>query len=286
MFKYLPLLCLFGLLIVSCDDNGSSAPETKSSNTSTPVSSSTTAVDRIETKEQMKELVEYSVDLQRRIFNMPSDKSLSFTIGNNAFNMELYREENGDTLAVVNNGALGKYGEFDRYIFYQNNRPAVMLVEQLKMDVSRQMFTQLYTFYNNLGEVEPTAMFRNAQRKEEMLAKGFVAKSMGEVHKVRLFVDEFEEAMNHEGDYRLYFDEFLTEGGRSYLRFKTTNDPASKKYYVTAVRLPEDYKNDALLAKVEKNARLYQNKRVNMEWEQVKVETGALVPQWVSGTFE
>lgn len=289
MLRYFPFLCLAVLLLMSCggdDDTATTATSADNQHsTTTNNSTANTATDRIETKEQMKELVTYAVDLQKRIFNMPSDKSLSYTLGNNTFNMELYREENGDTLAVVNNGALGKYGEFDRYIFYKDNRPVVMFIDQLQMNVSQQMFTQMYSFYNSAGEVQPTVMMRGDQRKQEMMRKGFITKETGEVHNISTYIDEYKQAVNHTGIYSLFFDEFITEEDRSFLRFKTTNDPASRRYFVTAVRLPEDYKSNDTFTKLERNAQLYQNKQMKIEWEIIKEPTGILVPQLISGEF-
>lgn len=283
MLKYFPLYLVF--ICWSCGSNDAPQSAESQANEST-TKTTAAATNRVESPEQMQELIKYSMDIQRQIFNMEKEQSLSYTISDNVFNFELYQAENGDTLAVVNNGSLGKYSEFDRYIFYKNNRPVVMLVDRLRRDASQQMFMQIVNFYRGDGQVEPTTMLRRGERKADMLADKFVMKDLGEVHSIYQYVDEFKQGMEHTGDFTLYFDEFITEEGRSYLRFKVADEPTNSKFFVTAIRLPENFRDDATLAKVEKNSALYKNKKVEVEWETIKMKTGQRIPQWVSGTFE
>ncbi|MFK7935185.1 MAG: hypothetical protein AB8G22_16860 [Saprospiraceae bacterium] len=286
MLKYFPLLLLFFCWSCGGDTASKGADDQVDMPTSNTTTSTKAATERIESPEQMQVIAKHIMDTQKRIFNMEKEQSLSYTIGDNVFNYELYREENGDTLAIVNNGSLGKYRELDRYIIYQNNRPTGMLVDRLQRDATQQMFSQIMTFYNSKGTLQPTAMVRNEQRKADMLAKQFIPKDIAEVHNVYKFVDEFKQGMEHRDNFTLYFDEFLTEEGRSFLRFKAALEPSDTRYYVTAVRLPENFQDDATLARIEKNAALYKDKKVQLKWETIKTKSGQRIPQWVSGTFE
>ncbi|MEL7020787.1 MAG: hypothetical protein AAGK47_04215, partial [Bacteroidota bacterium] len=264
----------------SCGGEASTTPSTVTTTTTSPATS------KLRTQEEMQDLVRYTLETQRRIFSMPKEQSLSYRVGDNSFNFELYKEENGDTLAVVNNGSLGKLREFDRYIFYQNNRPVIMFVDQLKRDVSQQMFIQLVNFYDAEGLVEPTVMVRNNERKEDMMKEKFIPKDLGEVHSIYKYVQDFEYGMNNIANYTLYFDDFIREDNRSFIRFKAANEATDAAYLITAVRLPDGFEKDAALAPLVKNPNLYKNKKGNMKWEIIKMKNGMRIPQWVSGTFE
>lgn len=257
-------------------------PKDQSNNGETTPTQSTEDTGKIETEEQMLAMVDYSTSVQDKIFRMIPTKTLPYYIDDHEFRVELYKDENGDTLAMVSNGDLVKYGERDTYLFYKENKPRVLFMDNLKKNAYEQKYRQRFAFFDNNANMMASALIKEAQLKEELASKKLLPKDLGQAHKAHRFSQEFNNAFAMEKRYKLYFKEIFDKDGRKYVRFKTNSgmDVVANSYQ-SYVRIPKNI-TDNTLKTIMKNPKNFVGKPIKLEWAEVKDPDGRTYPEWVS----
>lgn len=284
------MIRLFALLIgitffIACDNTKTTADTTTnlSSDTEVTTASLDSLGDGRESKSELKALTEYSNNIRETIFRMRPRKSLPYYIEKNEFQVEIYKDENGDTLALVSNGILGKYGEYDTYLFYRDNRPYTLFMKNLKRDISTQKFSEKYAFFDEEGNMKSSSLSREDPRDNILQSKVFESNKLNQSFKAPTFSQEFIDALEMKGRYKLYFKEIYTKEGRQYVRFKTNSgiDLVANSYQ-SYIRIPEEIKDNTLNTIIKK-PKNYVGKAIELEWQEVKDPDGRLTPEWVSG---